>query len=141
MLAEHSVGGYEERGLGLTLSLGNAGGEGPSLSVSPRWGDLATGGDALWREQIYSRYAPSAAGVSVGPRGEPAANARDPWTLDLRGGHGMRMPGGRLLTWSASMNPSPDGPRFTLGGQLGAGARIGSGDASGTETAPGDRMP
>ena len=105
--------------------------------MSPRWGDLATGGDALWRDQIYSRYAPaaSAGGVGVGPRGEPAANARDPWTLDLRGGYGLRMPGGRLLTWSASMNPSPDGPRFTLGGQIGIG------DASGTETPPGDRMP
>jgi len=30
-----------------------------------------------------------------------AANARDPWTLDVRGDYGMRMPGGRLLTWSA----------------------------------------
>ena len=135
MLAVHSVAGYEERGAGITLSLGNAGGEGPSLSVSPRWGDLATGGDALWRDQIQSRYA------GVGPRGEPAANARDPWTLDVRGDYGMRLPGGRLLTWSASMNPSPEGPRFTLGGQLGAGGLIGSDDASGTETAPGDRMP
>jgi len=122
------VAGYEERGLGLTLSLGNPGGEGLSLSMSPRWGDAATGSDALWQEQIYSRYTPASATAD----GEPAPNARDPWTFDLRGDYGLRIPGGRLLNWSASLNHSTTGPRFTLGAQLG----LGLGASSGAETAP-----
>ena len=116
VLAVHSAAGYEERGLGLTLSLGNRGGEGPSLSLSPRWGDALAGGDALWQEQVYSRYAP----VTTA-EGEPGLNARDPWALDLSGGYGMRMSGDRVLTWSGSLNHSPAGPRFTLGAQLGFG--------------------
>ena len=120
MLAVHSVAGYEERGLGLTLSLGSRGGEGPSLSVAPRWGDLASGGGALWQEQVYSRYTPAAAD------GQTAPNARDGWALDLSGGYGMRMPGGRLLTWSTSVNHSPAGPRFMLGAQLGFGGASGA---------------
>ena len=65
--------------------------------------------------QVYSRYAP------VAVDGDPTANARNPWALDLSGGYGMRIPGDRLLTWSASMNHSPAGPRFTIGAQLGFG--------------------
>ena len=115
MLAVHSATGYEERGFGATLSLGERGGEGPSLSLSPRWGDLASGGGALWQEQVYSRYAPAAAD------GQAAPNARDEWALDLSGGYGIRIPGDRLLTWSTSVNHSPAGPRFMLGAQLGFG--------------------
>ena len=85
MLAVHSVAGYDERGLGLTLSLGNPGGEGLSLSMSPRWGDAA-----------------------------------------------HRIPGGRLLNWSATLNHAPTGPRFTLGAQLSLGTPLGLG--SGTST-------
>ncbi|MXZ74354.1 MAG: tandem-95 repeat protein, partial [Gemmatimonadetes bacterium] len=102
MLAVHSVAGYEERGLGLTLSLGNPGGEGLSLSMSPRWGDAATGSDALWQDQIYTRYAPPApASASASADGEPAPNPRDAWTFDVRGDYAHRIPGGRLLNWSA----------------------------------------
>ena len=124
LLAVHSVAGYEERGLGLTLSLGNPGGEGLSLSMSPRWGDAIAGSDALWQEQIYSRYAPAPSATDGHPdvnAGDPAANARDPWALDVRGNYGLRIPGGRLLNWSASLNHSTTGPRFTLGAQLGLG--------------------
>ncbi|MCY3600383.1 MAG: tandem-95 repeat protein, partial [Gemmatimonadetes bacterium] len=130
MLAVHSVAGYEERGLGLTLSLGNPGGEGLSLSMSPRWGDAATGSDALWQEQIYSRYAPASATADGDPAanaGKPTANTRDPWALDIRGNYGLRIPGDRLLNWSASLNHSPAGPRFTLGAQLGLGFGAGNG--------------
>ncbi|MDE2982712.1 MAG: tandem-95 repeat protein [Gemmatimonadota bacterium] len=129
VLAVHSAAGYEERGLGLTLSLGKRGGEGPSLSLSPRWGDAIAGGNALWQEQVYSRYVPAAAD------GETGLNAREPWALDLSGGYGMRMPGDRLLTWSGSVNHSPAGPRFTLGAQLGFGA------SSGAETTAGAMAP
>ena len=130
MLAVHSATGYEERGFGATLSLGKRGGEGPSLSLSPRWGDLASGGGALWQEQVYSRYAPAAAA-----EGEPGLNARDPWALDLSGGYGVRIPGDRLLTWSATLNHSSAGPRLMLGAQLGFGG------ASAAETAPESTVP
>ena len=120
MLAVHSATGYEERGFGATLSLGSRGGEGPSLSLSPRWGDAIAGGDALWQEQIYSRHTPAAAD------GQTAPNARDGWALDLSGGYGIRIPGDRLLTWSTSVNHSPAGPRFMLGAQLGFGGASGS---------------
>ncbi|MCZ0934565.1 MAG: autotransporter outer membrane beta-barrel domain-containing protein, partial [Gemmatimonadetes bacterium] len=133
LLAVHSVAGYEERGLGLTLSLGNPGGEGLSLSMSPRWGDAIAGSDALWQEQIYSRYAPPSATAD----GDPTANARDPWALDVRGNYGLRIPGGRLLNWSASLNHSTTGPRFTLGAQLG----LGLGGTSGPETSDGTMIP
>ncbi len=116
MLAVHSAAGYEERGLAVTLSLGNPGGEGPSLSMSPRWGDAATGGDALWRDQIESRYAP--AEVMDADGRETANGARDPWALDLRGGYGIRMSGDKLLTWTGAFNHSPAGPRFTLGARI-----------------------
>ncbi|MCY3698924.1 MAG: tandem-95 repeat protein [Gemmatimonadetes bacterium] len=133
MLAVHSVAGYEERGFGLTLSLGNLGGEGLSLSMSPRWGDAVAGGDALWQEQIYSRYAPAPSATADGHpavnAGDPAANTRDPWALDIRGNYGLRIPGDRLLNWSASLNHSPTGPRFTLSAQLG----LGLGGTSGPE--------
>ena len=128
MLAVHSAAGYEERGLAVTLSLGNPGGEGPSLSMSPRWGDAATGGDALWREQIRSRYVPAAVlGADTGAienGGAIAPGARHPWALDIRGGYGIRTPGERLLTWSGSVNHSPAGPRFTLGARIGLGGTM-----------------
>ncbi|MDE2878836.1 autotransporter outer membrane beta-barrel domain-containing protein [Candidatus Palauibacter soopunensis] len=133
MLAVHSASGYEEQGFSATLSLGSQGGTGPSLSVSPRWGDLATGGGgALWQDQVYSRYAaapaaasspvaPAAAGTAPGAALAPRARARDPWAVDVRGGYGIRIPGNHLLTWSGSVNHSPMGPRFTTALQLGFG--------------------
>ena len=105
MLAVHSASGYRERGLGLTLSVGNQDQEGLSLSVSPRWGNSAAGGGALWHEQLYRRYLPEA-----GP---------DEWALDARGAYGMRLRSGRLLTWFGSVSHSPFGRRFLAGGQIG----------------------
>ncbi|MDE2945049.1 MAG: tandem-95 repeat protein [Gemmatimonadota bacterium] len=127
MLAVHSATGYEEQGFSATLSLGSQGGTGPSLSVSPRWGDLASGGgDALWQEQVYSRHA-AAPAAAPAPAADGAAlardpRARDPWAVDVRGGYGIRIPGNHLLTWSASVNHSPVGPRFTTALKLGFGS-------------------
>ena len=74
MLAVHSAAGYRERGVGVTLSVGNQDREGLSLSVSPRWGDSAMGGGTLWQDQVYRRYLPEA---------EP-----DEWALDARSEYG-----------------------------------------------------
>lgn len=79
---------------------------------------LPSAGTALWQEQIYGQYAPAAAAD-----GQTGPNARDPWALDLRGGYGIRMPGDRLLTWSASLNHSPAGARFMAGAQIGFSAK------------------
>ena len=50
----------------LTLSVGNRSREGLSLSVSPRWGDAAAGGGALWQDQVYppipARFGPRRVG-------------------------------------------------------------------------------
>ena len=104
MLALHSAAGYSERGFGLTVGVGNREQEGLSLSFSPRWGDSAAGGGALWQEQVYGRYLPP---------------GRDAWELSGRGGYGMRMPSGRLLTWFCSVSRSPLGSRFLVGGSFG----------------------
>jgi hypothetical protein len=124
MLAVHSAAGYAERGVGVTLSLGNQNPHGLSLSVSPRWGDAATGGDALWQEEISRRYMPAATSD------ERAANARDGWALDVRGEYGMRLPGGRLFKWVGSVNHSSLGSLLQLGGQIGIGSQPASGNGS-----------
>ena len=105
MLAVHSAAGYRERGVGLTLTVGNRSEEGLSLSVSPQWGDAAAGGGALWQDQVYRQYLRDAA------RGE--------WGMDARGSYGMRMPDGGLLTWFGSVSHSLFGRRFEFGGRVG----------------------
>ena len=65
-----------ERGLETTLSLGQPGQLGPSLSLIARWGDAATGGDTLWREQLHYRH------------GTTRINA---WSLDARSEVGLRL--------------------------------------------------
>ena len=104
MLALHSAAGYRERGLGLTLTVGNQDQEGLSLSVSPRLGDAAAGG-VLWQDQAYRRYLPEA--------------TNDEWALDVRGGYGMRLPSGRRLSWVGALSHSAFGRRFLVGASLG----------------------
>ena len=109
ILAQHSVDGYEERGLGVTVSIGRqAAGEGLSLSVSPRWGgpSLATG--VLWREQLASHR----------PSGYGSVEA---WSLDAEARYGMRLPGGRLLNWAGSFDRSIYGWSVTVGVGIGVG--------------------
>ena len=60
LLVLHSASGYRERGLGVTLGVGDRDRTGLSLWVSPRWGDAATGGGTLCQEQVYRRYLPEA---------------------------------------------------------------------------------
>ena len=105
LLMLHSASGYRERGVGVTLGVGNRDRTGLSLSVSPRWGDAATGGGMLWQEQVYRSYLPEAAG--------------DAWALDARGEYGVRLPSGGLLTWFGSLSQSAYGKRFVVGGRVG----------------------
>ena len=109
-LTTRSEAAYRERGLETTLSLGQPGQLGPSLSLSARWGDAATGGDTLWREQLHYRN---------NTTGQAHNNA---WSLDARSEVGLTLPGGRLLTGFASFSHAGDGPRALVGLRLGHGA-------------------
>ena len=107
LLVLHSAQGYEERGLGVTLTVGSpAAEEGLSLSVSPRWGGSATATGALWNNRHGA----------LRPHG-PQADGR--WALDARGRYALRLPGGRLLAWSGGLTRSARGYAFTLSGGLG----------------------
>ncbi|MCY4573761.1 MAG: hypothetical protein OXF01_13270, partial [Gemmatimonadetes bacterium] len=104
ILLIHSAEGYEERGLGVTLSVGSPSAEeGLSLSVSPQWGGPAAASGALWRERL-------------GGHGPPAAATDGPWSLDARGRYALRLPGGRLLAWSGGFSRSKSGWGLTVGG-------------------------
>jgi len=106
MLVLHSALGYRERSVGVTVGVSSRDREGLSLSVSPRWGDAATGGGALWQEQVYRRYhLPEAMG--------------DQWALDARGEYGMRLSSGGLLTWFGSFSQSAYDRQLMVGGQFG----------------------
>ena len=103
-LAVHSAVGYRERGASLTLTVGGQEREGLSLSVSPRWGDAASGAGALWQEEVYRHYLPE--------------TAQDAFAVDARGGYGMRLPNDGLLTWFGSYRHSPHGRSFVVGGSI-----------------------
>ena len=104
-LAVHSAAGYGERGAGLTLTVGGQQREGLSLSVSPTWGDAASGTGALWQEEVYRHYLPE--------------QEQDSFAVDARGDYGMRLPNGGLLTWFGSYSHSPYGRGFLVGGSIG----------------------
>ena len=104
-LAVHSAAGYGERGAGLTLTVGGQRREGLSLSVSPQWGDGASGTGALWQEEVYRHHL--------------SERAEDAFAVDARGDYGMRLPNGGLLTWFGSYSHSPYGRGFLVGGSIG----------------------
>ena len=106
LLVLHSVESYRERGVGVTLSVGNRSREGLLLSVSPRWGDEAAGGGQLWQDQVYRRYLPGAAG--------------EEWGFDARADYGMRLRNGRPVSWFGSVSHTPYGRRFLVGGRVDA---------------------
>ena len=106
MLVLHSAQGYQERGLGVTLTVGSsAAEEGLSLSISPRWGGPATGSGELWNERIGILHPPGTA-------------ADGPWLLDSRVRWAVRLPSGRLLAWSGEFTRSAQGYALTIGGGL-----------------------
>ena len=106
-LAVHSASGYGERGAGLTLTVGGQRREGLSLSVSPQWGDAASGTGVLWQEQVYRHS------VST------EAETEDAFAVDARGDYGMRLPNGDLLTWFGTYRHSAYGRSFHVGGSIG----------------------
>ena len=104
-LAVHSAAGYRERGAGVTLTVGGAGREGLSLSVSPRWGDGAAGAGGLWQDEVYRQVLPAA--------------GREQWALDARAAYGVRLPSGGLLSWFCSYGHSAHDHHLLVGGRLG----------------------
>ena len=104
-LAMHSAAGYGERGAGLTLTVGGRRREGLSLSVSPSWGDAASGTGTLWQEEVYRQYL--------------SEKEQDAFAVDARGNYGMRLPNGGLLNWFGSYSHSPYGRSFLVGGSIG----------------------
>ena len=104
-LAVHSAAGYGERDAGLTLTVGDRRREGLSLSVSPSWGDAASGNGAPWQEEIYRHYL--------------SEKAEDAFAVDARGDYGVRLPNGGLLTWFGRYSHSPYDRRFVVGGSIG----------------------
>ena len=107
ILVLHSARGYEERGLGVTLTVGSpAAEEGLSLSVSPRWGGSTNATGALWNDR-------------QGALRPDAPAAAEPWSLDARGRWAFRLPSGQLLVWSGGLAGSARGYAFTIGGGIG----------------------
>ena len=93
-LAVHSAVGYRERGASLTLTVGEQEREGPSLSLSlsPRWGDAASGTGALWQEEVYRHYLPEkkqdAVLQPVVAHGRAGAGGPRPAQVSLQNGEG-----------------------------------------------------
>ena len=105
-LVLHTAEGYQERGLGVTLSIGRPSDEeGLSLSVSPRWGGPTAASGTLWGERL------GGLGLS-----SPAADW--PWSLDARARYALRLPGGSLLAWSGGFSRSDGHWGLTIGGGL-----------------------
>ena len=124
ILVLHSAQGYEERGLGVTFTVGGpAAEEGLSLSVSPRWGGSANATGGLWNDR-------------QGALRPDAPAAPEPWSLDAHGRWAFRLPGGRLLAWSGGLTRSARGYAFTIGGGF---EPAGPADPSGAFRAPAHR--
>ncbi|MDE0073404.1 MAG: tandem-95 repeat protein [Gammaproteobacteria bacterium] len=96
-LAHHTAEGYGESGAAVTLALGKHGSEeGFSFSVSPRWGVPARANGALLN-------GPLGGGLrSGGPDPEG-------WTLDVRAGYGVSLPGGLWLDLNGSYGAARGG--------------------------------
>ena len=101
MLAHHSAEGYGERGAALTLALRPRGGDGLSLSVSPRWGDPARATGAFL-------HGPLGGNLRLGEQGS------DRWTLDARANYGVDLPGGLRLDVQGSYGGASGVPGFGL---------------------------
>ncbi|MDE0224681.1 MAG: Ig-like domain-containing protein [Gammaproteobacteria bacterium] len=105
ILVLHSAQGYEERGLGVRISVSNSSDdEGFSLSVSPRWGGPTTTSGTLWGEQLQ------------GLRHGPASDT--PWSLDAQARGAVRLPGGRLLNWLGSIDRTVRGWGLVIRGEI-----------------------
>ena len=101
-LAVHSAAGYRERGAGVTFTLGEPDALGLSLSVSPRWGNVAPAGTgALWREEIDRLRHPG--------------TAPDMWSLEANLRYGKRFSGGGVLVWFGGYDQSHGRSRFRIG--------------------------
>ena len=100
MLVLHSATGYREWGSALTLTVGKPGAEGLSMTVSPQWGDAATGVGSLWRGSLDRDF--------QSPGGD------DRWTLDARANYAIAYSKQRRLDIFATYNLSFGEPSFGL---------------------------
>ncbi|MCY4557635.1 MAG: tandem-95 repeat protein, partial [Chloroflexi bacterium] len=101
ILLLHSAEGYQERGLGVTLSIGSTSTEeGLSLSVSPRWGGPMAASNALWEERL----------------GLPGPARDETWSLNARGRYALRLPNAQLLAGTIQFDRS----HLRLGLNIGA---------------------
>ena len=111
MLALHTATGYEERGFGVTATVGGGQHEpGLSASLRPHWGAQGVGAETLWQEQ-FQAYTQDAGRADAG--------------FDGRVGYGLRMPGGRLLTPFGGYGRMGGGRRLQLGANLGMAGLFG----------------
>ncbi|MXZ57083.1 MAG: tandem-95 repeat protein [Rhodothermaceae bacterium] len=99
MLVLHSATGYREWGSALTLTVGKPGAEGLSMTVSPQWGDAATGVGSLWKGSLDRDF--------QSPGG-------DRWTLDARANYAIAYSKQRRLDIFATYNLSFGEPSFGL---------------------------
>ena len=99
MLVLHSATGYREWGSALTLTVGKPGAEGLSMTVSPQWGDAATGVGSLWKGSLDRDFR--------SPGG-------DRWTLDARANYAIAYTKHRRLDIFATYNLSFGEPSFGL---------------------------
>ena len=107
VLLAHEDSGYEEWGLGGSLSLDpGAAGLGASLDLRSSWGAVASGIDGLWSQQTTAGLA----------RGGMESNYS--MQFDTRLGYGLEVPGGRnLLTPYGGLTlAGPNSRVYRLGG-------------------------
>ena len=104
LLALHSADGYQERGASVTFSVGEgAQRPGLTLSLAPRWGDQASGGE-LWQDHVHSLHTRGAAELER--------------AMDARVDYGVRSFGDRLLTSFGVYGRSQYGQRLQVGVRL-----------------------
>ena len=102
ILMLHTAKGYEERGMGVTFSIGRPSDEeGLSLSVSPRWGSPTAAPGTLWKEHIGG-----------------FDSAGWPWSLDAHMRYALRLPDGSLFAYSGGFSRSEHGWGLTIGGGI-----------------------
>ena len=111
MLALHTATGYEERGVSVTATVGGGQYEpGLNASLRPHWGAQGMGAQTLWQDQ-FQTYTQGAGRNDAG--------------VEARGGYGLQMPRGRLLTPFGGYGQMGGSRRVQVGANLGLAGLFG----------------